>query len=563
MQSRFVQYVSREIAEGEGLVNVTSSGSVYLGVDHTNTLSLTDIGRKSVRLESKTKMDHGLLIADIKHMPGSVCGAWPAFWTVGDAWPDDGEIDIIEGVNTQSQDTMVLHTKGDCQITSDDDQSGTTTSNQCSLSAGPAGCTVQGTPGSYGTGFNEQGSGVYAIQWTDKFIKIWFFPRSAIPKSIESGSPDVSEFGTPMGNFQGTCDIGKEFKPQKIVFDTTFCGDWAGSVFGQGDSCPLTKGDGLASCIDFVATKPEEFKEAYWEINYLKTYTEGSAESVTTQGTAADKPAPSTSSAAASTPSTTTTKSTQDASVTSSSQNNPDTAAPSGQNNPATQSSQNNDNQATQSSHDNAAPTSGHGNSSPNGNAGPNRDPVSDSKTCDSTSTVTHVATVTTPNAPVEQPTAAESDDEIVETITMTSTVMETVTMCPSASTHQNPPPAESVATHSSANNPPPAPATEQTAPPATTTSTAAPVETWSSVPVPAASQPAEQSEVIPPPQPTTPPAVDTSVPASGADSNTWDLTAASTSMTAAPLFTGAASHVSAVRSGVLGVIPALLALLA
>nr|ARV79861.1 GH family 16 beta-1,3-glucosyltransferase [Paecilomyces sp. 'thermophila'] len=541
----FVHYVSREVAEGEGLVKVTSSGSVYLGVDHTNTLSLTDIGRKSVRLESTDKIDHGLVIADIKHMPGSICGAWPAFWTVGDTWPDDGEIDIIEGVNTQSQNTMVLHTKGNCEITSDDDQTGTTTSNQCSLDAGPAGCVVQGTPGSYGSSFNEQGGGVYAMQWTDEFIKLWFFPRSAIPKSIESDSPDVSEFGTPMGNFKGTCDIGKEFKPQKLVFDTTFCGDWAGSVYGQSDSCPLTKEDSLASCIDFVATKPEEFKEAYWEINYLKTYTEGPAESAQTMSSSNAKPAPSASSAVASKSSTTTATFSQDHSVTSSSQNNPATPAPSDQDSVGTQSSHGNP--ATQTSQDNAAPTSGQDNSWSNGSTGPNRSPASSSKSCDSTSTVTHVATVTTPNAPADTP-ATESEVEIVETTTTTSTVMKTVTVCPSSSAPENPPPAETAANPPADNSSPAAPPVPEQTTPATTVSTAAP--------------PAEQTEVNPP-QPTPPPAEEPAAPASGADANTWDLTAASTSMTAAPLFTGAASQLSPVRSGVLGVIPALVALLA
>jgi beta-glucanase (GH16 family) len=55
----------------------------------------------SVRISSVDKWSSGLIIADFAKMPHG-CGVWPAFWTVGAKWPDDGEIDIIENVNTVS-----------------------------------------------------------------------------------------------------------------------------------------------------------------------------------------------------------------------------------------------------------------------------------------------------------------------------------------------------------------------------------------------------------------------------------------------------------------------------
>lgn len=49
-----------------------------MGVDHTTTLQTNGAGRESVRISSKKTFTHGLFIADIAHMPGTICGAWPA-----------------------------------------------------------------------------------------------------------------------------------------------------------------------------------------------------------------------------------------------------------------------------------------------------------------------------------------------------------------------------------------------------------------------------------------------------------------------------------------------------
>lgn len=49
---------------------------VIFGVD--NTTIATGRGRPSVRLFSDKLYNHGLVVADIAHMPGSVCGTWNA-----------------------------------------------------------------------------------------------------------------------------------------------------------------------------------------------------------------------------------------------------------------------------------------------------------------------------------------------------------------------------------------------------------------------------------------------------------------------------------------------------
>jgi hypothetical protein len=70
-----VNYVDRSTASRSGLIKA-SGDSVYIGVDSTNIASSP--GRQSVRLSSTKRYTHALVILDLEHMPGSVCGTWPA-----------------------------------------------------------------------------------------------------------------------------------------------------------------------------------------------------------------------------------------------------------------------------------------------------------------------------------------------------------------------------------------------------------------------------------------------------------------------------------------------------
>lgn len=271
-----MNYVNRDTAQSNGLINASSSNGVYIGVDHSNTASKP--GRNSVRLESTNTYTHGLVILDLAHMPGSVCGTWPAFWMLGSNWPSNGEIDIIEGVNDQSQNQMTLHTSDGCSI-ENSGFSGTLDTSNCYVDASGqsanSGCAIQNSnTQSYGSGFNNAGGGVYATEWTGDAISVWFFPSSSIPSDISSGSPDPTGWGTPAAKFAGSCDIDSHFNDLQIVFDITFCGDWAGadSVWG-GSSCSSK----ASTCNDYVQNNPSAFKDTYWQLNSLKVYQESSS----------------------------------------------------------------------------------------------------------------------------------------------------------------------------------------------------------------------------------------------------------------------------------------------
>ncbi|KAF2855449.1 glycoside hydrolase family 16 protein [Plenodomus tracheiphilus IPT5] len=267
----FVKYVDEATARKTNLINTTSYSGVQWGVDTQNQ---TPKGRPSVRITSKNSYDSGLIVLDVAHMPFG-CGTWPAFWTVGPNWPRNGEIDILEGVNDQTNNAMTLHTGPGCQIGEDTTQfAGTVDSENCDVAAkGQSknkGCSIEHpSTKSYGAGLNAIGGGVYATQWTDDAISVFYFPRDAVPEDVLGDNPNPSGWGKPAAKFTGGCDIAQTFKKQQLVFDTTFCGQWAGSQSAWESSSCSKK---ASTCEEYVRDNPEAFAEAYWTINALKVY---------------------------------------------------------------------------------------------------------------------------------------------------------------------------------------------------------------------------------------------------------------------------------------------------
>jgi len=155
---------------------------------------------------------------------------------------------------------MTMHTNGGCTMVNKNCQ-------------GEGGCgTETGGSASFSDGFNNAQGGVYAMEWTSSAINIWFFPRSSIPNGATGSNPDPSSWGNPTASFQGGpgCTIDDHFKNNNIVFDTTFCGDWAGSIWAQDTTCSAK----AATCQDYVQNHPEAFESAYWSINSLKVYSD-------------------------------------------------------------------------------------------------------------------------------------------------------------------------------------------------------------------------------------------------------------------------------------------------
>jgi len=241
--------------------------------DFTTILDPNGAGRNSVRLQSNKQYTTSVMVFNIRHMPEG-CGTWPAVWTVGADWPDQGEIDILEGINDQGSDQISLHTGSGCTMPSSRAQTGTEILNDCDVDANNnAGCGVQVTDTrSFGPIFNDHGGGWYAVERTNSFIKVWFWSRAAttgIPSDVMNGatSVDTDNWGTPRAYFPNTtCPISSMFGPHNIIVDLTFCGDWAGNADIYGSSgCPST-------CVDYVNNNPSAFSNAYFDFAWLKIY---------------------------------------------------------------------------------------------------------------------------------------------------------------------------------------------------------------------------------------------------------------------------------------------------
>ncbi|KAJ7043721.1 glycoside hydrolase family 16 protein [Mycena alexandri] len=260
-----VNFLTKSEATSKGLAYVQADGTTILATDSTTKLKAGD-NRDSIRISSPKSYNSGLFIADIWAMPHGPT-VWPAYWTVGPNWPNDGEIDIIEGVGDSTSNQMTLHTSSGCSLAtsavSDFTGKHTSTTNCASGAGNNNGCGVTDfAPNVYGHEFNVVAGGVYAHVVADSGISIWHFSRDAIPADITEQKPNPAGWGKPAAFFSSAaCDISQHFKDHVLTFDTTLCGDWAGAAFPGGPS----------ACAAAVAD-PSNFAVAKWQLNYVSVY---------------------------------------------------------------------------------------------------------------------------------------------------------------------------------------------------------------------------------------------------------------------------------------------------
>lgn len=312
----FQTYVSRQKANKLGLLDVHPDGSLTMK-------SAPNAGKQrfSIRLEGKRRFERGLFLLHVDHIPAG-CGTWPAFWlTDEDNWPMNGEIDIVEGVNDQTNAKTALHTSESCSMyaqvppyaqTGDWDRStgipNTFTGNLDNDTSVPAdncwvmaphqwsnqGCVVTHPNNrTLGASFNEQGGGVYVLDWDPDHgtIKSWVFLQSqGYPPNLEQAmasarssrpvAPNPDTWNqAPYAYFaigaNSSCSAD-HFSNMRLIFNLAFCGTVAGNRFAR--DCPIlasqfaVKDDVVATCNAYVASEPDALDEAYWKIEGVYVY---------------------------------------------------------------------------------------------------------------------------------------------------------------------------------------------------------------------------------------------------------------------------------------------------
>ncbi|GLB34452.1 putative glycoside hydrolase family 16 protein [Lyophyllum shimeji] len=264
-----VNYVDRSTAQNRNLT-YAAGDTFIMRADFTKTLDPDGPGRDSVRIRSKNVYTTHVAVFDVRHMPQG-CGTWPAVWTTSEVgWPNGGEVDIVEGVNDLTPNSVTLHTGPGCTMPAWRRETGTSTQLDCNAAVnGNTGCGVKlNTEQSYGPRFNAAGGGWYAVERTPTFIKVWFWSRNdwSVPADVRNGNDNVNtdSWGIPSAFFPNdSCDIEQHFNEHNIIINLTFCGDWAGSVYPS--SCPST-------CVDQVNNNPADFENAYFDLASLRVY---------------------------------------------------------------------------------------------------------------------------------------------------------------------------------------------------------------------------------------------------------------------------------------------------
>ncbi|KAF7791566.1 hypothetical protein EIP86_002582 [Pleurotus ostreatoroseus] len=278
-----VFYMGR--ANGSSLAYVDSTtGHAIVKVDNTSFVPYNE-KRNSIRITTKDWFNLGTIwVFDVYHLPWG-CSVWPGIWTKGVNWPDDGEIDIVEGVNRMTYNQMALHTLPGCFAANGTDQTGKAGAADCSPKAG---CTViENTPNSYGQAFADNNGGVWATMFDTTGVFIWFWERANVPAGLttETTSVDPTTWGAPSAAYpSSSCDMGTYFGPQQVVIDVTLCGQWGGlpNIYSATCGDTPTQSDPATRCYldNVINNGSADLAYGYFEFGAVRAFSNNFTSSI-------------------------------------------------------------------------------------------------------------------------------------------------------------------------------------------------------------------------------------------------------------------------------------------
>ncbi|KAK0441126.1 glycoside hydrolase family 16 protein [Armillaria borealis] len=266
-----------EAADNDGVANYVdggSSGLVYLDGDENVIIAIdtaeTVALRNSVRMVSSTTFNPGyLFLFDIKEIPAA-CGTWPAVWFTGSNWPEDGEIDVVEGVNYYTKNIVSIHSGDGCTMSSSTLSSLVQASlvvqgdSNCNADVSTTGCGLSlDSTSSFGLPFNQADGGVYALQFTESGISMYFWNTGSVPDDI------LLTLATPTSHF----------KDLMMVINTNLGGTFAGADIwstenagGQGSSCAEITGNSDAA--NYILNTGSAYTDVHFSFRGIYIYTQ-------------------------------------------------------------------------------------------------------------------------------------------------------------------------------------------------------------------------------------------------------------------------------------------------
>lgn len=221
-------------------------------------------------LTSKKAYSMGLFLFDIYHMPNRSCGIESGLSLVNiDEDMMSRDYFRVINIGRLSKDKSIsLSLETPCKIEKTGDYKGQLLENQCgSDSYDRLSCMFNVKKGGvFGKEFNMHGGGVYAVELTQKAIKIWHFSRFSIPPDIFNEKPDPELWDLPLALFHGDCDFKEVFNNFMIIFRFDLCRHFHEDNWSQ-ECTALT---GFDSCENFL--KKGTLKNSHWLIKSVKIY---------------------------------------------------------------------------------------------------------------------------------------------------------------------------------------------------------------------------------------------------------------------------------------------------